>query len=195
MSERDTTLLSGERQVHDNFKGIEYWHKWRYLQALPYVINNTVLDVGCGCGYGSMILSIFASHVIGVDDSQEAIEFARKHWQRANLNYIHTDFLDKFVLPPIQVITIFDVIEHIEDTDAVFAKLREFHLEKIILSVPHTQAPIGDNQFHHRHYSAEELVRRFHAIGYKPLRLEFRYFDRDMKSKNNLNIYSVWERF
>jgi len=190
---RDNSLLSGERQVHENYKGIEYWHKWRYLQALDYVRGKSVLDVGCGCGYGSLLMSVLASNVIGIDDSQEAIDYAYIHWIKCFINYISIDFLSKEPIP-IDVIIAFEVIEHIEDTNAVFQKFKAFNPEKIIISVPHNSTPIGANRFHCRHFGVDEILERFAGIGYKPLRLELRYFDTDMISKNNLNIFGVMEK-
>ncbi len=61
-------LTSGERQVRTDLSEIEHFHKWRYEQAKAFVPDGvTVLDLGCGVGYGSFMLSEKNVTVTGVD--------------------------------------------------------------------------------------------------------------------------------
>ena len=187
MKDKDRSLRSGERQVNENLNGIEKWHKWRYEQALEYIKGKMVLDVGCGCGYGTHIMSSAASHVSGVDDSSEAIEFARNMYSSVNINYYCDDFV-KFTYGGYHIIVAYEFIEHIENTNAVFNKFKDIGPEKIILSVPHITTPIGGNKFHYRHYGMDEIVKRFYEIGYKPLRAELLWFN------TSLDVFYVGER-
>jgi 2-polyprenyl-3-methyl-5-hydroxy-6-metoxy-1,4-benzoquinol methylase len=191
---RDTSLHSGERQVHENFKGIEYWHKWRYLQALDYVKDKTVLDIGCGCGYGSFILSIMSSFVTGVDDSKESIIFAKQHWTKHHMEYVCCDVCQYNPGKEFEVVVAFEVIEHIEQTYIIMDKIKKFNPQTIVFSVPHISEPIAGKQFHKKHFEVNDILGHFKNRGYKPKRLELLYFDRDMVSKNNLNIFGVMER-
>jgi 2-polyprenyl-3-methyl-5-hydroxy-6-metoxy-1,4-benzoquinol methylase len=184
MSDRDKSLRSGERQVHEVLNGIEYWHKWRYEQAAQYCKGKTVLDAGCGVGYGSAMISDVAKQVFSIDDSAEAIEFARQKWQAKNIIYECHDFLMMHVFN-VDVIIAFEFIEHIEDTDAVFGKFKSFNPSVIIVSVPHIKCPMGANKFHYRHYGMDELIERFFGIGLKPIKAELVYFD------NKLTNYVV----
>lgn len=188
--ERDTSLRSGERQYGLTLNYIEKNHLWRYNETLQYIQNKVVLDMCCGVGYGSFIMSDKAKKVIGVDDSKEAIDFAHKHYSKPNINHYWTDFLKMllYVKDKIDVIVAFEAIEHIKDTDKVFEIFKKINPELFILSTPHLKCPIGGNKFHYRHYGMDEIVDRFFSIGYKPKRAEFRYFGA------GLNIFFIAER-
>jgi len=188
--ERDKSLRSGERQRGLTLNYIEKNHLWRYNETLQYIQNKVVLDVGCGVGYGSFIMSDKAIKVIGIDDSMEAINFAHKHYRKPKIKHYCTDFLKmlQYVKDKIDVIIAFEIIEHIKDTNKVFEVFKEINPELFILSVPHLKCPMGGNKFHHRHYGMDELVSRFYDIGYKPKRAELKYFGK------GLNIFLIVER-
>lgn len=64
-------------------------HISRYEFANNFISpNSLILDIACGSGYGSNILSK-ANNVIGIDNSQEAIEYAKKTY-KGNINFICT---------------------------------------------------------------------------------------------------------
>ena len=176
---RDKSLRSGERQVAVDLNGIEAWHRWRYNETLGYIEGKSVLDMCCGTGYGSFIMSDRAKSVVGVDDSPEAIEWANEHFKRPNNSFVCSDFLD-FNTKGIDTIVTFEAIEHIKDSEAVFAKFKAINPETIILSCPHLTCPIGANKFHHRHYGLDELVNLFIGIGYKINRAELKWFGKSL---------------
>jgi len=191
---RDKSLRSGERQYGDSLDKLEAWHRWRYQEACKYIKpTDIVLDLGCGVGYGSYIMSPLAKNVFGYDDSEEAIDFAFNHYKRDNIFYSTRSVLDIAItesvvkaMPPIVVA--FEIIEHIEDTDAVFNIFKRLNAKLIILSTPHLDCPIGGNQFHYKHYGMDELIYSFRNIGYKPKRAELVYFG------NGLCNFMVMER-
>jgi 2-polyprenyl-3-methyl-5-hydroxy-6-metoxy-1,4-benzoquinol methylase len=52
------------------------------LFAQQFVQNKFVLDFGCGCGYGAGLMARNgAAKVIGVDISEEAIQYSRTHFR------------------------------------------------------------------------------------------------------------------
>lgn len=228
---RDKSLKSGERQFGGQLEYIEEWHKWRYLQALPYINGKAVLDIGCGVGYGCQIMSGLADLCLGLDDSEEAIEFAKEQYKNDTIDYLCGDFINPYTFSSAsqyinevivreklgtnpedsgrtlykeerliyirnkghkfpEVITAFEIIEHIEDTDAVFRVFKKLNPETILLSTPHITCPIGGNKFHYRHYGMDDLVDRFGGIGYKIKRAELLYFN----NENCLNNFIVVER-
>lgn len=183
-TKRSKKLHSGERQTGVNLKDIEETHLKRYFWALRGITStDKVLDAGCGIGYGSWISSIVAKKVVGIDDSQEAIEFAKKEYQRANIEYRKIDILGIDEEEKFNVILAFEVIEHIEDTEKIIKKLTSLVEEKIILSVPHKSVPVEKYPFHHRHFGENELATMFKKKGMEKIH-SFVYLDR-----GNKNIY------
>lgn len=54
-----------------------------------------IIDLGCGVGYGCHLLSqIPGSHILGVDNSAETLEYAQQHYQAPNINYKLADLTD-----------------------------------------------------------------------------------------------------
>src|SRR5690606_24231339 len=68
-------------------------HMERYDFAAVRLTGTRVLDMACGCGYGSDRLAELNPDktVVGVDIDPAAIAFARAHYQRPNLSYICAD--------------------------------------------------------------------------------------------------------
>lgn len=56
-------------------------HKIRYREVRRYVLRTTgpILDIACGCGYGSAIIDA-AERYIGLDIDENAIEYANEHY-------------------------------------------------------------------------------------------------------------------
>ena len=64
-----------------------------YKLVYKYVEKKEILDLGCGCGYGSFELSKIAKNVIGVDRSIEAIQFSRENYKSKNLDFLVSSIL------------------------------------------------------------------------------------------------------
>ena len=175
---RDKSLRSGERQHSPDLERIEENHKLRYLEACKYVEpTDNVTDIGCGVGYGTWLISLVASEVRGIDDSEEAINFANMHYGASNISYEVIDLAT--VTKPLgtsDVIVAFEVLEHLRVGDQLFDIFKAMGPRTIILSTPHLQCPIGGNQFHYKHYGMDELISSFWDIGYKPKRAELIYY-------------------
>jgi SAM-dependent methyltransferase len=105
---------------------IHYEHLHRYYFASRFVRGKEVLDLGCGEGYGSNILSKYAKYVIGIDYDKKIINHASRKYRKRNLKFIQalaTNISDlngkKF-----DVIVCFETIEHLEDHDILLSEIR-----------------------------------------------------------------------
>ena len=76
--------MSGEIERYSpEMRGrIAYEHIQRYLFAANFVADKTVLDVACGEGYGSGLLSSRAARVVGLDIDRPAIAAATERYRR-----------------------------------------------------------------------------------------------------------------
>src|SRR5215475_9744123 len=67
-------------------------HIQRYEFALSYCRGKSVLDAGCGTGYGSHFLAANgAKSVLAVDISDEALTEARQRYKAGGLSYERRD--------------------------------------------------------------------------------------------------------
>lgn len=100
-------------------------HQSDYERAQKLVRDKIVLDLGCNSGYGTNILSRACNRVIGADVSQNAIETATAKYQRDNLSFLLIDGLSlPFESASFDVITSFQVVEHIADYATYFREIR-----------------------------------------------------------------------
>ena len=96
---------------------IAYEHLHRYAYATTFVEGKRVLDLACGEGYGSKMMSNAASSVIGIDIDDQAVEHARSKYGSAKLQFLK----GSITAVPISddhsfdVIVCFEAIEHIDD--------------------------------------------------------------------------------
>ena len=115
-----------ERFVPDVDRGrlIEAEHVSRYLWAAQAAEGRTVLDAGCGTGYGSKLLAEGgARRVVGVDIAQAILESVAPtmpesvRLQPGDLRKLEFDD-DTF-----ELVVCFEVIEHLEDPFSVLDEL------------------------------------------------------------------------
>ena len=144
----------------------EHWH--RYLYATLFSEDRRVLNIACGEGYGSYLLSLNAQMVIGVDISPEAINLAARNYVRDNLEFkvgsvasIPIEGTDVFDL-----IVSFEPIEHIIANDEQHAFMAEVKrlLKKdglFIVPIPNkpscTEGPRFQHEFHVREFNVQRL--------------------------------------
>jgi ubiquinone/menaquinone biosynthesis C-methylase UbiE len=169
---------TGERQVGHNLESIRQDHKIRYLWACDQLHGGeSILDAGCGVGYGSYLLSDKASSVHSIDISEESISYARRYWSKDSITHDIQDLHFLEIPSEIQYDTIvaFEIIEHLIEPRLFLAKARK-HLKdtgRIIISVPNEkQIPhtVELNPFHIRHYTPEEAAKLLTESGFNVVR-------------------------
>jgi len=157
-------LKNGERSVGKTLLHCTKDQLWRYCEALNYIDKeDKVLDLGCGCGYGSYILSHKAKKVTGIDNCKGIIEYAITYYKKNNIEFICKNGLE--ITGRYDKIIAFESIEHFENTERLFRTFENLNAKKIILSVPHISV-INRNKFHYRHFSEEEIMNYLIDINY-----------------------------
>lgn len=122
-------------------------HVARYAWAFRFCEGKRVLDVGCGAGYGSFLLSWVADRVDGVDRDPVAIEVAQRSYPNGPV-YSVVDGTDGS-LPTADIATCFEVLEHVDEPDALCRQLLGAAPE-VLLSYPNPLAAGPHLNPHHR---------------------------------------------
>jgi 2-polyprenyl-3-methyl-5-hydroxy-6-metoxy-1,4-benzoquinol methylase len=93
-------------------------HLSAYKFARDYVSGSSVLDIGCGEGYGSSYLAGYAGKVKGLDYSKQAIDYAGRKYQKNNLQFSVMDVKNLSSLSQkFSAICSFQFIEHLSDAN------------------------------------------------------------------------------
>jgi SAM-dependent methyltransferase len=142
-----------------------------------------IVDVGCGSGVGSNILSQEAQFVWGIDKNQWSIEFAKEAFTREKNGIYYSsqvtfdvfDVLeDSRQVMPFDIVVAIEVIEHIYDTDKFIRQLHRFvkknkkgdvHINpptEFYISTPNRNSrkirkDKPDNLFHVREWTSQEF--------------------------------------
>jgi 2-polyprenyl-3-methyl-5-hydroxy-6-metoxy-1,4-benzoquinol methylase len=161
--------LTGERTLPD-VPAENYWFR-RHLVVYEWigarVAGQRVIDMACGEGYGSEVLSRSAAGVVGVDANPEAYDHARLRYVRSNLRFERGMVQTHGERGAHDAVVFLQTIEHVQDPVAVLAHFRSLLAPggTVYVSTPNvlTLAPAGAskscNPWHIREYRADEFRR------------------------------------
>ena len=106
-------------------------HVATYEFARRYVDGKTVLDFGCGTGYGTALLAEDAASIVGVDPAPGAIAFATRRYGSSGdrpPRYLRVDPVEIAPLPfpdgHFDTVVSFQVIEHVPSVPQYLAEIR-----------------------------------------------------------------------
>jgi len=111
-------------------------HRFRYHMASGFITkDDTVMDLGCGTGYGSYILAEHAKKLFSFDMEKQNIDSCIHDFQRSNIDYQVAD-LEKIDLPESDISVMFEVLEHLYKPGDFAKKLKKATKKYLVMSVP-----------------------------------------------------------
>jgi len=157
---------TGERYVTQLKGDIELEHKHRYALACELSKGKRVLDIACGEGYGSEMLSQNAKSVVGVDIDPATVAHAMTKYRSPKMKFIE-GACEKIPLPDksVDLVVSFETLEHIEDHDKFLGEIERV-LDSggiLVISTPEKAAysdkPRHVNPFHKKELYREQFLR------------------------------------
>ena len=142
-----------------------HYQRYEYIINQGYITDKAILDVGCGIGAGSILMSYFAKHTVAIDPFLESkatvtlptytfpgrqsrnLDFHPVGWEMVDGSKTHMD-----------VAVAMELIEHLKDPDK-FLERMALVSEYLFLSTPlasKTGATV--NPEHVTEYSHEDLL-------------------------------------
>lgn len=164
------------RQMGETIDKIRDDHVERYRFALRIHEVHSVLDVGCGVGYGAWLMAQAGRYVTAFDRDAPTIEYAQKHYngrspgdERRMVSYEVAD-MATFKPPRVDMITAFEVIEHVPEALSSFLLIAPARY--LVGSVPNEQVvPFAGggkvNAEHYRHFTPTEIGDAIEACGWR----------------------------
>ena len=180
---RDFSLNTGERQTAQTLEGIRQDHLNRYELAIKYInqeLNTSKqlngLDIFCGNGYGSYLISknIKNANLLSFDASKEAIDMAKSCYKTDKITFKNKIFPFKLAKNKYDFAVSLESIEHIKDDNAFLNEITK-SLKKgglLIISTPNAEQldlAINPNKFHYRHYKTNDFISLLKSKNFKVL--------------------------
>jgi 2-polyprenyl-3-methyl-5-hydroxy-6-metoxy-1,4-benzoquinol methylase len=157
--------LTGERTLPD-VPEENYWYR-RHLAVYEWIAGQVagrrVVDLACGEGYGSAVLARCAATVVGVDANPDAFEHARLKYTSDRISF-ERDMIETWS-GDVDCVVFLQTIEHVQDPDAVLARLRDlvgpagvcFVSTPNLLTLAEPGAEKSGNPWHIKEYRAQEF--------------------------------------
>lgn len=159
--------LTGERTLPD-VPEENYWYR-RHLVVYEWIAERVagkrVIDLACGEGYGTEVLSRTAESVVGIDANPEAFEHARLRYTQPNVSF-ERELIEDYARE-VDAVVFLQTIEHVQDPDAILEQCKANVIGSedpvVFVTTPNllTLAPEGaeksENPWHVKEYRAEEF--------------------------------------
>ena len=178
-----------KKENRNDYKGFNDYYKYgvgrRWVRSLIKKsfknINKecikTIIDIGCGEGtHTAFLANLFKdSEVLGVDLSDEAIKWARQQYSNIkNLNFSQTNFNDITINSNgggYDLVSSFDVLEHIEDWKEFLTNMLKLSNKYILLTFPTGKMPEYEKLYGHlRNFKRGEVEKFLYENGFKKIK-------------------------
>jgi GT2 family glycosyltransferase/SAM-dependent methyltransferase/glycosyltransferase involved in cell wall biosynthesis len=152
-------LFTGERYVPTEQVRIRLEHFHRYGTIRKIVTDKDVLDIACGEGYGSSLISSVARSIVGVDISDAAIHHASSTYSASNLKFRQGSATQ---IPEadasFDVIVSFETIEHLAEQEQMLAEIRRVLRPNGCLVISSPNRPVySEESGEANHFHVKEL--------------------------------------
>lgn len=137
-------------------------HLERYQFAKQNLVPGTLLDLACGVGYGTALMSEDPriTRAVGVDISAAAVEYATQRYSRERVSYVCSEALEFLPGEQFNNVVSLETIEHVDDPDGLLRHLVSLLAPNghLIASVPVTPSVDG-NPHHKSNFSVNSFTR------------------------------------
>tara|TARA_R110000823_G_scaffold241590_1_gene366253 strand:+ start:545 stop:1120 length:576 start_codon:yes stop_codon:yes gene_type:complete len=134
-------------------------HIERYALIRQYLYGD-VLDVSCGSGYGSYLVSNNPdiNSVLGLDISKEGIDWAKDNFETEKVKFLQKRIEDH--TSKADVLVSIETIEHLENPHILNDLAERCQVDQIIVSYP-SKKTTHYNSFHFSDFIDDEIIRIF----------------------------------
>ncbi len=120
-----------ENGLHPKHRIMKYYD-WFTANTSP---EDKILDVGTGKGKLAFEIAKKVKHVTAVEIRNNKVDFARNHFQRKNLEFIHADFFEFNTDKSFDVCILSNILEHIEKRKELLNRVKIIS-RKLLVRVP-----------------------------------------------------------
>jgi len=139
-----------------------------YKFASQFCAGKTILDVGCGTGYGTAYLAESASRAIGIDIARQAVRYARKRYGSPKIEFLRmsaqalslADRSFDFIIST-------ENFEHLRDQRANLREVSRVLTDEgmLLLATPNREMFLdGTSPYHTHEFVYDELLKLMHEF-------------------------------
>lgn len=169
---------------YSEFEDHHWWFRGRrkvlraLMEDLDWRVGLRVLEIGVGSGTSMQTLYPEGVEVYGLEPDVRNAEIARRRTQRPVYVGALERLPEEVRTEPFDVVTLFDVLEHLPDDVGALRRLRELLRPegKLVLTVPAYMWLWSRHDVvneHYRRYTARELARKLGEAGYRVCRVTY----------------------
>lgn len=165
----ETIVREYERAAKSDVNNVTYQRcMCAYEFARQHIQGKVVLDVGCGNGYGTALISQDAREIIGVDYDKATVEAnAREYRDLSSVRFVQAKVPPlPFETDSIEVIAAFQFIEHLEQRREFLKEAFRVLKPKgvLLLTTPNVKRTLARNPFHVHEYTFDEMAAELESI-------------------------------
>ena len=143
------------------------------LKEIPREKIRTAADIGCGIGNKTAQIAQYfkSAKVTGYDFSKQGVNVAKNYYRINNLDFIAGDVIKTKKKDNYDLITAFELLEHIKDWKKLADSLIKINNKYFIISVPvGRMRPYEKHIGHFRNYKKGEIESYMNSQGYKTVK-------------------------
>lgn len=167
--------FTGERFIPTIKGQIRYEHLHRYASCTELVAGKDVLDIACGEGYGSALLSKSAHSVIGVDIDSQIVQHAKiKYGNQSNLQFrVVTSDAIPLDDASVDVVISFETFEDLDKHEEMWREIKRVLRPEgiLIISTPDKRTYSDPTGYSNKFRAKELYLHEFEQL----LKKYFRY--------------------
>lgn len=131
-----------------------------YYKAQDYIRGKSVMEIGCGEGFGTEVLAEEAEEILAIDYSQKAVNAARNRLPSSEVNFR----IEK--APPVKApdgrfdaVVMFQMIEHLQNPEPLLKEVRRVLKSggTLLVSTVNKEESLSENPFHLHEFDGAEL--------------------------------------
>lgn len=161
MTIRTRLFHTGERVRAEAHNTLYLEHLSAYELARRFLGAGTILDIGCGAGYGASHLASNQREVIGIDREPAVVAAAARQYRKSGVSFACMDGMHLGVLcNSVDLVASFQVLEHMPEPEALVREISRVLRPNglALLSTPNALTHLGPrNPFHHHEFTPDEL--------------------------------------